>query len=223
MTNDRIFPHLHLLVSGGNTQLLLCNSITDWKIVGATLDDAAGECFDKVSRMVGLPYPSGLYLAKIAKLEDRNYLNLPLTMQGRETLDFSFSGLKTATRLIVQKRQETIGDIQYMENLPEFEIQELITDKPQGALTTRQIFVCEVCVSAQSVIVFQLIQRLTLGIKNFNPVSIGVSGGVSANLLLRKKAQNLAIKNKIPLFKPSLELTGDNAIMIGLSGLAGLA
>ena len=60
------FPHLHLLVSGGNTQLILMNSFVDWKIIGATLDDAAGECFDKIGRMMGLPYPAGVYLSQIA-------------------------------------------------------------------------------------------------------------------------------------------------------------
>lgn len=219
MLDKAIFPHIHLLVSGGNTQLILCKSITDWKVIGATLDDAAGECFDKISRMIGLPYPSGLYLAKIAKMHDRNYFNLPISMQGNKNLSYSFSGLKTAVRNLVQKNSPK--DLVFMNDLSTTEIKELIDAESILELKSSKLaYIYSLSISVQSVIVDQLLSKLKLVIEIQRPASIGLSGGVSANLLLRAKVKLVANNNNLPVYIPHPSLTGDNAIMIGLSGIA---
>ena len=103
--DNQIFPHLHLMISGGNTQIRLLNSWQDWQIAGQTIDDAAGECFDKAARMVGIKYPGGATLSKIAGDNYSNPLNLPIAMLQSKNLNISLSGLKTAVRYKIQKAQ----------------------------------------------------------------------------------------------------------------------
>ena len=223
-----VFPNLHLLVSGGNSQLILLQNPFELKIIGQTLDDAAGECFDKTARMFGLSYPGGVSLAKIAGLDDSNYLNFPVSMKNNPELNFSFSGLKTAVRYFVQKNEL----LNYEEKLSEIELQELLngdlktltTPKPsvsplqKGYLQPKPklILIKKLCISIQTVIVEQLIIKVKKAIKEHKPNSIGISGGVSANRLLRQKIQEIADGKSI--FIPDLTLTGDNAVMIGLAG-----
>ena len=228
LSSKNIFPHLHLLVSGGNSQLILLRNPYEFQIIGQTLDDAAGECFDKTARMFGLSYPGGVSLARIAGLQNTNYLDLPVSMKNNPELNFSFSGLKTAVRYFVQKNEL----VNYEEKLSETELQELLTTDLE-ALTTpkpsvsplqkgyvqpnpKLILIKQLCISIQSVIVEQLIIKAKKAIKEFKPNSIGISGGVSANSLLRQKIQEIA--DGKPVFIPDLTLTGDNAVMIGLAG-----
>lgn len=226
--DELVFPHLHLLVSGGNSQLLLLNSFSDWQIIGQTLDDAAGECFDKIGRMIGFQYPAGVSLAKTAKFNDTNYLKLTVGMQGNNqnnkpnNYNYSFSGLKTAVRYLVQK--STINEIEFEKSLQPEEIKQLIKTEQIGDLESEKLkFIYQICCSTQSVVITQLLNKVEKALKNYSIKSIGLSGGVSANLLLRQKLTELTDAYSIQyLFKPHLKLTGDNAIMIGLAGLAGL-
>jgi len=240
--SNSIFPHLHLLVSGGNTQLILLNSWKEWKIVGKTLDDAAGECFDKIGRMVGLPYPAGVWVSKIAEMKDKNTLNLPIGMSKKPGLDFSYSGLKTAVRYFVQKQE--IEDFKFEKRLNKKEIKELLEfgklvenkskesnnnedlndydwnnkngDGINKKINPKLEMIYNICLSSQSVITEQLKIKTKRAVKKYKPKSIGISGGVSANQLLRQKIQKIFEKE---IFLPPLELTGDNAVMIGLSGI----
>jgi N6-L-threonylcarbamoyladenine synthase len=205
-----IFPHLHLLVSGGNTQLIWIKKWGEFEIIGQTLDDAVGECLDKIGRMLNLKYPGGVNLAKIADLEDFNYYNLPIGMKNKN-LDLSFSGLKTAVKYFLEKRLAT-------EN--EFKFDQKLSRKKTYRPYLNKEFIKKTCVSVQSVAVSQLINKLNLAIQKFGPKTIGISGGVSANLLLRKKVGEAFEGKKV--FYPEHFLTGDNAVMIALAGILDL-
>ncbi len=207
-----VFPHLHLLVSGGNSQLLLLKSPFESKIIGQTLDDAAGECFDKTARMFGLDYPGGVTLSKIAGLEDINYLDLPISMKNSGDLNFSFSGLKTAVRYYIQKNDL----LEYETKLSESNLNLLLNNDLDQLKDERLVLIKKLCISIQSVITEQLIHKLKKAKLQFTPKSIGLSGGVSANNLLRSKIKKISVDCK--LFTPDLSLTGDNAVMIGLAG-----
>jgi N6-L-threonylcarbamoyladenine synthase len=210
--NKNVFPHLHLLVSGGNSQLLFVESPFEMRIIGQTLDDAAGECFDKTARMFGLQYPGGVSLARIAGLETENYLDFPVSMKNNPELNFSFSGLKTAVRYFVQKNEL----LNYEQKLKDSELNSLLNKNLNELDEPKLILIKKLCISIQFVITEQLAIKVRKAIKEFEPKSVGVSGGVSANQLLRQKIQNLAGNKTV--FVPDLSLTGDNAVMIGLAG-----
>jgi N6-L-threonylcarbamoyladenine synthase len=215
LSDNDLFPHIHLLVSGGNSQVILMNSWRDWQIVGQTLDDAAGECLDKIGRMLGLPYPGGVSLAKIAKHFLSNPCNLPVGMKKNSSLDYSFSGLKTAVRYFLQDSK--VEKYVFEAPLNDKEIIELQT---QNLSSPKLKFIFDVCVSAQTVVVNQLINKVESAVKKYQPKSVGLSGGVSANLLLRSQFDHLQEKFEIyNIFYPDQSITGDNAIMIGLAGL----
>jgi N6-L-threonylcarbamoyladenine synthase len=219
MNNSEIFPHLHLLVSGGNSQILyLNNDFNSCQIIGQTLDDAAGECFDKIGRMLGLKYPAGVYLSKIAEIEDVNLLDFPVGMEKSTDLNLSYSGLKTFVRYLIQKNdlgfkfEESLSDIE-LEQLMKLSIADLTSEKLKN--------IKKICISTQHVIIKQLDNKIKLAIKKYPSSSLGLSGGVSANLLLRKHMSEIALKyTKKDLFLPHMSLTGDNAVMIGLAGIA---
>jgi N6-L-threonylcarbamoyladenine synthase len=209
---ELIFPHLHLLVSGGNTQLYSLENPFEAKLLGQTLDDAAGETLDKIGRMLGLPYPGGVFVSKIAKNCQTNYFEFPVSMKNSKGLNFSFSGLKTAVRYFLQKSK-----------IPDFGFEKPLTDKELSLLAESNSlanpkleFIKKVCISAQSVLVAQLVLQTKKAYKNQEFESLGLSGGVSANPLLRQELSQIS-SNRV--FLPTPELTGDNAIMIGLAGL----
>jgi|694.fasta_scaffold02661_45 N6-L-threonylcarbamoyladenine synthase len=234
-SNQEIFPHLHLLVSGGNTQLILLNSWQQKTILGQTLDDAVGECLDKIGRMLGLPYPGGVWISKIAKDQKQNPLSLPVGMKkNTKSLDFSYSGLKTAVRYLVQKQK--FPGWGFEKKLSKEDLNILLQPNNQQ-LPDYLDFIYQVCISSQSVAIEQLINSIKRSIKANKIKSIGLSGGVSANQLLRKELESITenlnlkftqlkdLKNqsrerqKTKIFLPPLELTGDNAVMIGLAGI----
>lgn len=216
-----IFPHLHLLVSGGNSQLILFEDWSNWKIVGQTLDDAAGESFDKIGRMLGYSYPAGVSLSKVAKLHEELYFELPESMKN-DSLNFSFSGLKTACRYFISSQPNEL--ITYEKSLDEQELKNLFdTTKIQELNSEKLKFITKMSISVQFLIVNQLVKKLNLAVRRFCPNSIGLSGGVSANLLLQNKFLEAAKNNNVKnIFIPNKKLTGDNAIMIGLAGLSDL-
>ena len=228
--NQDIFPHLHLLVSGGNTQIRLLHSFDSWEIVGQTLDDACGECFDKTARMVGIPYPGGATVSHIAGLSLDNPLDLPIGMIKNKNLDISLSGLKTAVRYKVENKIKE-GTVEGLEFEKPLSVQEIDSLKANNFEidNTKLKFIQEICISTQSAIIKQITNKLELAIMTHKPKSLGLSGGVSANPLLKQEVYRLASKhsNKIvskptPVFIPDLSLTGDNAIMIGLAGICEL-
>ncbi len=217
--DEIVFPHLHLIISGGNTQIRLLRSWHDWQIVGQTIDDAAGECFDKTARMIGIPYPGGATLSKIAGQQYLNPLNLPIAMMHSKDLNISLSGLKTAVRYKIEK--SNIPNLTLDELLLAKEIEDLISQK-HFEVSSKLQFVRDICTSTQFAIVEQIKLKIDQAVQSHRPNSIGISGGVSANNILVQKIQDLDSVQALQVskvFQPNTLLTGDNAIMIGLAGL----
>jgi glycoprotease/Kae1 family metallohydrolase len=218
-SNSNLFPHLHLMISGGNTQIRLLNSWNDWEIVGQTIDDAAGECFDKAARMVGIPYPGGATLSKIAGDQYFNPLSLPIAMLQSHDLNISLSGLKTAVRYKIQGAN--IPNLVLDEPLAAAEI-EILRTQSEFTNNPKLQFIKDICISTQFAIIEQVKRKIDLAIQQYQPKSIGISGGVSANQVLVNKIQELKSVQSLEtpkIFFPDSSLTGDNAVMIGLAGL----
>jgi N6-L-threonylcarbamoyladenine synthase len=218
---DSFFPHLHLLVSGGNSQILYLKSFLDFEIIGKTLDDAAGECFDKTARMVGFAYPGGVSLAKTAALDEGNYFDLHRGMLKTVSYDFSFSGLKTQVRYHAQDFQKFNGSGFEFEKLLDANQKNFLAQKSLAEVIetndSNLIYIKKMCISVQTVVIEQLYRKFKKAYQDYKPVSIGLSGGVSANLLLRKKIT--LINPSKPALIPLLKYTGDNAAMIGFCAI----
>ena len=181
-------PFLCLLVSGGNTVLAEVTSYTEFNILGATLDDAAGECFDKAARFMGLSYPGGVTLDKIATTADTEKYPLPTPKTGENDLDFSFSGLKTAVINLIHRTNQRNEKL----------------DIPVLCATLRQK-VCDILINAT----LKAAQR-------GNYTKIALAGGVSANSELRARFEEECKKRNLELFYPPLKYCGDNAAMVGV-------
>lgn len=192
LENPKIkFPAIALVVSGGHTQIILVEKIGKYKILGETRDDAAGECFDKCAKILGLGYPGGPIISALAeKSETRNSkseIKLPRPMINTKDYDFSFSGLKTA--VLYKDRDTKIKNKEYKENMAG-EVQQAIIDV--------------------------LIKKTTKAIKDYNAKTLILGGGVSANAELRKQfAENLG---NINLVFPTPNLSTDNGLMIAIAG-----
>ena len=184
-------PFLCLLVSGGNSLIVKVNSYTDFEIIGRTHDDAAGECFDKSARSMGLPYPGGVTLDKIATLPDFDKYPMPWPKVDGCELDFSFSGLKTAViNLTHNAKQKGIA-----------------IDVPVLSATVR----CRVC----DILIANTMRAAELtGMKK-----IVIAGGVSANSELRQRMTEECEKRGLPLYYPEKKYCGDNAAMVGAQAI----
>lgn len=181
------FPFISLVVSGGHTSLFLVNSYTEYEIIGMTKDDAAGEAFDKIAKLMGLGYPGGPVIDKLAKDGNPTEYDFPRSMINSDDFDFSFSGLKTSVRYFIQKNFEFPLDENDKKNL---------------------------AASVQSAIIDVLIHKTRKAAKKYKVKNIVIGGGVSANTLLRKSFKELEQKGyKIVL--PKMEYCIDNAAMIG--------
>jgi len=192
------FPALILIVSGGHTELVLMKAYGKYKIIGQTLDDAAGECFDKTARILGLGFPGGPAIAASAamanKLPITNYklhIELPRPMLNSKDYNFSFSGLKTA--------------VLYLHN-------DLIKKYPVKEI--RPVMAVEV----QNAIVDVLTAKTVKAIENLNPKTVMICGGVSANKALREKMAEEFKSYKIPFLMPDTSYATDNAAMIATAG-----
>ncbi len=184
------YPFIALLVSGGHTQLLACHGLGQYELLGESLDDAAGEAFDKVAKMLGLPYPGGPQIARLALNGDSSRFRFPRPMTDRPGLDFSFSGLKTYT-------MNTLNDI------PAPTTQ----DKSDIALAFQTAVVDTIRIKCQRAINQTGLSRLVL------------AGGVSANLALRDRLHELGNKHRVEIYYPELKLCTDNGAMIAYAGL----
>ena len=190
LTDEVAYPYLLLLISGGHCQWLSVESSSKFQLLGETSDDALGEAFDKTAKMLGLPYPGGPAVEKLAKQGDAFRFNLPVPLKGRPNCNFSFSGLKTAVR-------ETI-----MNNQPFNE-----QDK------------ADICAAFQRVAGEAVADRLKRAIKLYdNAPRLVVAGGVAANQALRKTIDEQAAKHGFELFVPPIKLCTDNAAMIAWAG-----
>lgn len=183
-------PFLALVVSGGHSHIINVKSYTQFEIIGRTRDDAAGECLDKAARSMGIPYPGGANLDRIAKNGDSDAYKFPYPRVEGAPLDFSFSGLKTSVINIIHNAQQKGNDIN---------IEDL------GASYIKQVVKC-------------LTDNTMKAAEITGQKKIVVAGGVSANSVLRRELKYLCEKNKFELYMPELSLCGDNAVMVGSQG-----
>lgn len=187
------FPALALLISGGHTELVLVKNWGEYEIIGQTKDDAVGEAYDKVARMLDLPYPGGPEISKHAqnfreKNQESDY-SLPRPMMHTKDYDFSFSGLKTAVLYETQKCSDITDDIR-----------EHISGEFEQA------------------VVDVILKKTERALEEFSVHSLIVGGGVIANKYIRENLSTLCDKIGIPVFFPTHELSTDNAVMIGVAG-----
>ncbi|MBW8734241.1 MAG: tRNA (adenosine(37)-N6)-threonylcarbamoyltransferase complex transferase subunit TsaD [Asticcacaulis sp.] len=189
------FPFLLLLVSGGHCQLLIVRNVGDYERLGTTIDDAAGEAFDKIAKVMGLGYPGGPALEACARDGDASRFELPRALLGRKDCAFSFSGLKTAAARIAYEQVKTEQDR------------------------------ADLCAAVQAAITRQLVERTARAMTLFreqNPVTAPdfvVAGGVAANTAIRNALMALSARHGFTFVAPPLKYCTDNAAMIALAGL----
>ncbi|MBE6133477.1 MAG: tRNA (adenosine(37)-N6)-threonylcarbamoyltransferase complex transferase subunit TsaD [Erysipelotrichaceae bacterium] len=183
------FPMLAVVVSGGNTELVLMKDHLEFEIISSTRDDAVGESFDKVARCLGLPYPGGVVIDRLSK-EGKHTYDLPIPLKGEDTLDFSYSGLKTSVINLVHKYEQN-GE---------------------------QINVNDMAKSFQDVAIGQILDRVKKTCERYEIKEVILAGGVSANSYLREEMKKLMEKIGIKLVIPPLWCTTDNAAMIAKVG-----
>lgn len=184
------FPLLAFVISGGHTELVLLNDHINYQILGETLDDAAGEALDKASRLLGLGYPGGPIIERLALKGNKDRYPLPLPMQYHSGLDFSYSGLKTAFKRIV----DNLSAEEKVKNLP------------------------DLCASYQETTINSLIFRLQQTLKKYPVKTLVLGGGVSSNRLLKSRIRSLCNKKGVTVyFPPTTNLSTDNAAMIAVA------
>ena len=190
---DTEFPYLLLLTSGGNFLFAEVFGVGKYKIIGETLDDAAGEAFDKVAKMLGLPYPGGPSIQNIAQSGDKSRFPYTVPLQKQKGCNASFSGIKTATRIHIENLGYSITS----------------QDKADIAASFQNIVVKSI--SRQFLKAIEICDK---SIKN-----VVVAGGVAANTLLRESLQNLCDERNLKFYAPPLSLCSDNAAMIGWAAI----
>ena len=184
-----LLPHLSLVVSGGNTLLIKLDTDLSIKVIARTVDDAAGEAYDKGAKLLGLPYPGGALIEQHAQQGDSQRFHFPRGLPEKSDLRFSFSGLKTALRYQLEK----MSDAEVKADLP------------------------HLCASYQEAILGQLIAKTSATLAHDSYKSIGLSGGVANNRSLRQRLQVVADKSKLPLLIAEPKHCGDNAGMIAFA------
>lgn len=192
--NEPTFPFLCLTVSGGHTQLIHVTEPFNHTVLGKTRDDAAGEAFDKIGKILGLPYPAGPVMDKRAQNGNRKFHKFPQSML-KDGFDFSFSGLKTSVLYYLKNKGDGTEQKKFLEQ-----------------------HLDDMCASVSEAITEVLIKKLDLAIKETGCKTVLLAGGVSANSMLRAKAQNLATKRDLKLMIPKMAYCTDNAAMIAITG-----
>ncbi len=199
LTEGVQFPYLLLLASGGHTQLVAVNGVGDYARIGTTIDDAIGEAFDKVGKMLGLPYPGGPNVEREAEMGNPERFDLPRPMAGRPEPNFSLSGLKTASRMAADQI---------------------------APLSTQDV--SDLCASFQAAVVDVVVERTRAGLRVFRErfgvaQALVVAGGVGANQPIRRALQRLAFEAGLKLVVPPPKLCTDNGAMIAWAGIERLA
>jgi N6-L-threonylcarbamoyladenine synthase len=214
-------PAVVLVVSGGHTSLYLVDQPGRYELLSRTRDDAAGEAYDKVAKLLGLGYPGGPVIDRLAKTGNDRAVALPTTRlthadrnapELKGDLDFSFSGLKTAVLRYVRARQATGPEV-----AQGFVSAEALAKAVSPAFNEQEI--ADICASFQRVVVTALLDRLFDAARRHQAKSIGIAGGVSANSRLRAELADRGQRREMPTFLPSLQLSTDNAAMIAAAGL----
>jgi len=189
------FPYVGMVASGGHTEIYHVPGGGRPRRLGSTRDDAAGEAFDKVGKLLGLPYPGGPEVDRLAREGNPSAIAFPVARLGPDTLDVSMSGLKTAVKLLIEKEPEPIPPSR----------------------------VRDIAASAERAVVAALIERLALALDRHPARALVIAGGCACNTLLRREASTLAGSRGIPALVPSPSLCRDNGAMIAYAGWAALA
>ena len=195
LTHDVPFPYLLLLASGGHCQFLIVSGVGKYQKLGGTIDDALGEAFDKVGKMLGLGYPAGAAVEKMALRGNERAFTLPIPLKGRAGCDMSFSGLKTAVRLQIEKL---------------------------GELDEQKI--ADICASFQYTATLSVLERAEFAVQKFKELhpegkNFVLSGGVAANQYIRRHLEKMLKQHELDLVAPPIKLCTDNAAMIAWAGL----
>lgn len=203
LTGEATYPYLLLLVSGGHYQILIVKEVGDFERLGTTIDDAAGEAFDKVAKMLNLGYPGGPMIEKMASVGNPDRFILPRPLQNSGDCNLSFSGLKTAVRKIIESYS------------PDGKIEHAIMRKRDAA---------DICAAFQNAATDCLRRKLEKAIAYFKAnypegKDLVVSGGVAANSFLRQSLQQLADKHHLVFSAPPIKFCTDNGVMIAWAGL----
>ncbi len=197
LTNDAQFPYFLLLVSGGHCQMLLVQNVGDYALIGTTRDDALGEAFDKCAKLLGLSYPGGPAVEAAARGGNPLRYALPMPMRGTEHADFSFSGLKTAVRLLIEAEAKRMGAL-------------------------NETIIADIAASFQHTVVEIVGERVSraLSMREYPSLTaLAVAGGVAANQALKAGLKTLAAEHELPLLVAPPALCTDNAAMIAWAGL----
>ncbi len=203
LTNDVSYPYLLLLVSGGHCQILVVKGVGEFERLGTTIDDAAGEAFDKVSKMLGLGYPGGPIIEKMAELGDNSRFVLPRPLSTSADCNLSFSGLKTAVRKIIESYSED-GSVEHA--------------------VMRKRDIADICACFQTAVADCLTGKLRKAVRIFKQKypegkDLVVSGGVAANTYLRGRLQQLADDEGLKFSAPPIRFCTDNGVMIAWAGM----
>jgi N6-L-threonylcarbamoyladenine synthase len=192
------FPFVALLVSGGHTQLMRVDGVGRYELLGETVDDAAGEAFDKSAKLMGLPYPGGPHLARMAASGCADAFDLPRPMLHSGNLDFSFAGLKTAVRTHLVRLN-------------------LLGQAATLAAPETQAVLADLAASTQAAIVEVLVKKSLAALKSTGLKRMVVAGGVGANSLLREQLDKACARRGVRVHYPELHLCTDNGAMIALA------
>ncbi|MCG8339279.1 MAG: tRNA (adenosine(37)-N6)-threonylcarbamoyltransferase complex transferase subunit TsaD [Proteobacteria bacterium] len=203
------FPYLGLIASGGHTHLVVANGLGDYTLLGKTMDDAAGEAYDKVAKMLGFQYPGGPIIEQLAAGCSNPSIEFPVPLKGKKNLDFSFSGLKTAVR------NEALARNLYVEKRRLISYEEF-SNRPESI---EKAMVCDIAASFQLTVEKTISGRIEKALKKTDLKQFVLTGGVAANQGIRKSLVKLAQKKKKQFFYPELEHCTDNAAMIGYTAL----
>ena len=206
---DLKFPYLALIASGGHTHLVIAHGLGSYKLLGKTIDDAIGEAFDKVAKMLGFHYPGGPVIDQIAAFYPHPDIELPFPLKGKNVLNFSFSGLKTAVR------NEALARGVYVEKEVLLHFDEFMA---QPASKTRNETL-NIAASFQQIVIKIVVKRFQQALKIHPHQRIALTGGVAANLGIRRKLQELAVNKNLTFYHPETKNCTDNAAMIAYVAL----
>ena len=209
------FPFVALLVSGGHTQLMRVNSVGDYAMLGETIDDAAGEAFDKSAKLMGLGYPGGPALARMAESGNPKAYALPRPLLRSDNLDFSFAGLKTA--VLVQAQRMVAAEAALASGVPAPKAQ-ANHGSTAGFSALEFCQRADLAASTQAAIVEVLVKKSLIALKKTGLKRLVVAGGVGANRMLRAQLNAECAKRSVRVHYPELHLCTDNGAMIAMAG-----
>lgn len=210
---DFAYPYIALAISGGHTSLYRIDGVGEYTVLGRTIDDAAGEAFDKFGKMVGLGFPGGVRVDKLSKNGDPKRYSFPRSFMGEAHLNFSFSGMKASALRTVQGLDEV--------SRLEMEAQAKASLAGETIATATGVLP-DLCASFQAAIVDVLLDRLASAVKTHGLQRAVLTGGVSANSHLRERAFKWAEANGVQMVVPPIRYCTDNAAMIGYAGIVRL-